>query len=165
MVSSCISVDNKFAYGVKAGSALAVSADIGQVSESHPTVYRLGDVPHEVRWLPAESDTLWMDNNSSYIAMQGVAPEGNSVSYAYYGVPKGTVYLELTSVWEVVPGDLAGSSQVQVMRAPPSKNKLNDVLQAIGNITEWATSPPTLSRIGRAARNMYSVAASVAAIL
>lgn len=147
---------------------------VSDISSTHPTLHRVGEVEHEVRWLPSEADMLFGNiTNTTNDGSGGVAVDGGTnISMAFFGVPPGSCYWEVTAVWEVIPAEVLSTNvkgaMVQTMRVAPSRNKLNDVLQAIGDLTAWATSPKVVAGFMggvKIANNMVKYGAAMGALL
>jgi hypothetical protein len=165
-VATNISESSPLGLGTVAGYPTTTTPSVVNATQVFPSLRRLGEVAHEVRWLPAENDAFWFDVGSSFDGgLQSAGVEGNSIAMGFFGVPPGSCYWEATLVFEVMPsvivaGGTAGSL-VQVMRAPPSRNTLNQVLQAIDNVTDWATGMggQKLLQVGRGVYNLASAVA------
>jgi hypothetical protein len=117
-----------------------------QLTNSWPKIVRLGECDHEVKFLPSNVDCNFVNLGDPGENPNGAtsSPLGSTIGIAFFGAPAGSVYFELVSVWEVVPATTGGSGYgnglMQVMRAPPTRNTLNDIIRTIGNVTDWATS-------------------------
>jgi len=122
-----------FYDGTEAGTAGPISP-VSTYASTSQTSYRLGETRHEVRWVPNFEDGRFTNDT---VGAGGTFGQGTTIGVMAIGVPAGSIYYEVTSVWEVVP--FFGSGLVSSMMAPPSRNTLNDVIRVIGDIGKWAT--------------------------
>lgn len=139
--------DLPFADGYPVGTSAAVPP-IPTLQTTAQTLYRLGEVAHEVRWVPSFGDGNYVQNSVGGMATD--VELGNAVALSIQGAPAGSIYYEVTSVWEVIP-DVA-SGLVPPEQPPASSNTVNDVLRAIGNIGKFATDPTNQSTVMNVAR-------------
>jgi hypothetical protein len=166
-VSRTIVEDNPLLLGTAGGAASTVPS-VPSLTSSWPTVNNMADGSNfEVRWLPGQADTMWIENVQSAENPGGVpyaVPFGNSVALAFNGVPAGSCYWEITAVLEVIPASEGAGAQtgvVATVSAPRSVNTVNDILRAIGNIVKWATTPETLMRMQSVGRQIVKYAPAV----
>lgn len=103
-----------------------------------PSVRRLGEVVHEVRWVPGFEDQQFIEIAENPSINAAYSP-GSAIVASVYNAPPGSIFYEVYSCWETQPNAQTGG-MVTTVRAPPSRNTLNDVLRTIGNITEFATA-------------------------
>lgn len=158
LVGTHITTDPPTRSGTPTGAAGTYATTQALFSTCN-TVKRLGTTQHEVRWMPAIGDGNFIDATApsrSYV--------GNAVGISFQGVPAGTITMELTAVYEVVPNAVSGL--VNPIIAPTSRNSLNDVLRGVGDVARWATDPTNFRPVGQllygAARLTAKVAPSVA---
>lgn len=167
IVGHVITNDPPFTAGTPGGTASSDLATVSAYLQGCQTTYRLGEANHEVRWAPAFEDGEFQENTPG---IGNLLRTGNAIGFVITGYPKGTVYAELTAVWEVIPD--TGSGLVPPVMVPSSNNTVNQVLRTIGDIGRWATDPnvqrgvyniaKTAVGVGRA---MYAAAPSVAGLL
>lgn len=143
IVGHIMTNDPPFLDGTPGGTA-GVVPNCFLLRASAQTVYRLGEAAHEVRWLPANEDGNFIEDP---IATYNT---GNAVGFAVTGAAPGSIYYEVTAVWEVVPP--VATNMVPSLTAPPSSNTVNDVLRAIGNVGKWATDPGNASFLRKVAQ-------------
>jgi hypothetical protein len=94
-----------------------------------PSMHRLGEVIHEVKFVPTISDEVM--TTSSYV--QGA----NVLTLAFTNIPANSLQIEVTGVYEVEAID----SQAIVNNVPPtSANTQNHVLSSLGPAMQWAYS-------------------------
>lgn len=136
IVGHIMTNDPPFLNGIPGGTATTLP-NCFAVRANAQTVYRLGEAAHEVRWLPTFEDGNFIEDP---IATYNT---GNSIGFVVTGAPEGSIYYEVTAVWEVIPA--TGSNLVPSLAPPPSNNTLNDVLRAIGDVGKWATDPQNFS--------------------
>lgn len=143
IVGQIMTNDPPFLDGTPAGVAGAVP-NCFALRASAQTVYRLGEAAHEVRWLPTNEDGNFIEDP---IVNYNT---GNAVGFAVTGAAAGTIYYEVTAVWEVVPP--VATNIVPSLTAPPSYNTVNDVLRTIGDVGKWATDPSNASFLRKVAQ-------------
>jgi hypothetical protein len=169
-VSRTIVEDCPYLGGTPTGYSITTPS-IPQLTSSWPTVNNMADsTSFEVRWLPGQADTMWIENQNS-VEVPGAPgpnysiPFGNAVGLAFNNVFVGSCYFEITAVWEVVPASSGatalGNGLVATVQAPRSVNTVNDILRAIGNITKWATTPEMMSRIRNVGSQIVKYAPAV----
>lgn len=101
-----------------------------------PNVSRLGEVIHEVKWVPGFNDQAFVA--VAEVTSTQVYPQaGTAIVAAVLNAPPGSIQYEVLSCWEATP-NLQGGGIVSTVAAPKSRNTLNDILRAIGNITDFA---------------------------
>ncbi len=151
--------DPVFKGGYPAGLAAAVSP-ISTLQTTAQTLYRLGETKHEVRWVPSFNDGGYIQNAAGAGLYDN--RDGNAVAMSVQGAPAGSIYYEVTAVWEVIPDSSSGL--VPPEQAPRSSNTVNDVLRAIGDVAKFATDPTnrgTIYNIGRVAMGAGRVISSM----
>lgn len=117
----------------------------GQVSVASPDylsqsgmISRLGEVVHEVRWIPSEEDEGWhMTTDFAAVGVSYVR-DTSAVNVVVSGAPPLSLAIELTAVYEVMGG--GAQSYSNAVAAPPSRNTLAEVLRALGPPIKWAFS-------------------------
>lgn len=127
-------------------------APVGDFIYSFPSIHRVGEVKHEVRWVPTQVNDLDFVPNTA--TMVSGSPEfeinGGAIQVGVTGAYPGTITYEVIIVWEVQYGNDDGpSGLVSSVRVDRSRNTMKDVLQALGDLTKWATDPDTASRFKR----------------
>lgn len=143
IVGHIMTNDPPFLDGTPAGVASTVP-NCFALRASAQTVYRLGEAAHEVRWLPTFEDGSFIEDP---IVTYNT---GNAVGFVVTGATAGTIYYEVTAVWEVVPN--TGTNVMPSMAPPPSNSTVNDVLRAIGDVGKWATDPGNASFLRKVAQ-------------
>lgn len=128
--------DAPFLNGYPAGST-TTTYTVAQMQTTAQTLYRLGESDHEVRWVPSFEDGTYV-NNGPGTGLAG-SRTGNAVALSVQGAPAGSIYYEVTAVWEVIPPPVGGL--IPPEQPPRSSNTLNDVLRVVGNIGKFATDP------------------------
>lgn len=124
--------------GTNAGVSVSTpAAAIIQVAQPH--VERLGEVLHEVRWVPAFEDQNFVDLYTYPNAPNNFAPvTGSAIVASVVGAPAGQFQFEVITCWEACP--TAAGGVVTSMSAPRSSNTLNEILRVIGNVTDFAVN-------------------------
>lgn len=103
-----------------------------------PSVRRLGEVAHEVRWVPGFEDQQFVEIQENPETSASYTP-GSAIVASVYNAPPGSIMYEVYTCWETQPNAQVGG-MVATVRAPPSRNTLNEVLRTIGNITDFAVN-------------------------
>lgn len=101
-----------------------------------PSVSRLGELHHEVKWVPASADQDMSPSNLQ--TFENVVPH-SSVAVILRGIPAGSVQLEFTMAYEQ-EGEIlsSGTGNITTVSPPTSRNSLNDVLRVLGPVSNWA---------------------------
>lgn len=148
-----------FVDGASGGNP-GITCKVTEMQTTANLTARLGDMPHEVRWVPdfENQDFVLTDNTSS---AYGTA--GNVCAISVVGAPAGSLSFEITAVYEVMPDATLGV--VNPEQPPPSSNTLNDVLRTIGNVARFATDPSFVSRAVGYVKSAYGMYSQVAANL
>lgn len=95
-----------------------------------PVVQRLGEVEHEIKWVPADTDELYLNTASSVLSAVG-----GTLSVIITGAPASSVFFETTVVYEWLP---FSSLNVSVGAGlPPSTNTTAEVIRSIGPTLRW----------------------------
>lgn len=119
-----------------------------------PVINRVGEVNHEVRFVPYTPDQLFAATGAAFNAAQ------STLNVCFTGLPAGTLQLEVTAVYEF--DYLVGGVISSV--PPASSNTLSQVLRSLGSVSQWAFGHvvvPTLKAAKHAA--MQTLASSAAA--
>jgi hypothetical protein len=119
-------------------------------------VTRLGVEPHEIRWLPSETDGKWLSLTQPATSISQWDYGGNSISLVLSGCTQGRVAIEITFVWEWTPAAQQINGGIPPVVRPPLGFTLNDVLSRIGDVVQFATSPATVGNIARVAQGVYN---------
>jgi len=113
---------------VSAASSAAVDV------AASPFVARLGEVQHEVKFVPAAGDELFSNVTSLAVGADSAEMSKSVLAVAFQGVPSGTLQLEITAVMELE----ATSDGVLNTIVPSSRFTTNHVLQSLGDAASWA---------------------------
>lgn len=95
-----------------------------------PLLNRVGEVQHEVKFVPGIGDEL-------FTTVQGpdaVTKTTGSFGFTFQGIPDGTLQVEVTAIYEIE--DTNGNIGTAV--SPASRNTTNNVLAALGPPSRWA---------------------------
>lgn len=104
-----------------------------------PFVRRLGEVQHEVKWVPSNNDEDFQTNSPTGGAdTTSNMYAGNTLHVLTNNTPTGNVMIEFTAIYELAVNIAGVSGLVNTMVPPPSSNTLNDVLRFLGPPSEWA---------------------------
>lgn len=90
----------------------------------------------EVKWAPTEQDSHWIPSTDESYPLSPQA--GNSLTVAFSGVPAGSLRLEVTTVWEWQPAEELTAGLVTSAKGPASRNHINEILYALGEIGKFA---------------------------
>lgn len=131
----------------------------GQVSTNDeqltgcPLLNRLGEIQHEVKFVPGTGDELFTGNFGGTVVP--VNTHG-SFGFTYSDVPTLSIQIEITAIIEIEP---RGSMVVNSV-APTSRNTVNNVLSALGPPARWAyghiVAPTVRAVAGAAMQTMTS---------
>lgn len=110
--------------------------NVDTLNREIPSVNRLGEMIHEVKWVPGFNDQEFV-NLSTNPSQQDAYTPGSAILATVQNAPAGTILYEIVSCWETQP-NAQQNGLVATVRAPESANTLNDVLRAIGNVTDFA---------------------------
>lgn len=116
-----------------------------------PFTNRVGEVMHEVKFVPNEGD-------EKFAAFGSAATKDNStIAITYRGVPAATLVFEITAVYEVesVAPD-GGSGMVINSTLPPTGNTINQVLRSLGPVSNWAYTNVVVPTIKATATRMMA---------
>lgn len=93
----------------------------------------------EVKWVPNEADATWwpaLPNGEEDTT--AVAGTGNSMTIVFTNVPAGSLRIELTTVYEWQPSEEVSAGLVTTAKGPSSRNHLNEILAALGDLSQFA---------------------------
>lgn len=107
------------------------------VQQEMPSVRRLGDCIHEVKWVPGFEDQQFIELSDND-TRPGYVP-GAAIVASVSNAPAGSIRYEVYSCWETTPNAQYGGMVVS-LKAPQSRSTLNDVLRTIDNITDFAVN-------------------------
>lgn len=122
------------------------------------TVARLGSVAHEIRWLPGLSDGEF-SSSASGDDKSWSQEGGGSIQVVITGMPAGTAMLEFISVYEWQPAEESSPGLRSTMEGPRSRNHLNEILSAVGDVGKWAVGGPVAGALPVIMRTMAQAAA------
>lgn len=120
-----------------------------------PLLNRVGEVQHEVKFVPGTGDELFTGNFGGPI---GPLNTHGSFGFTFSDVPTLTLQIEVTAIIEIE----ARESMVVNSVAPTSRNTVNNVLSALGPPARWAYGhvvAPTIRAAAGAA--MQTIASGV----
>lgn len=117
------------------GPGIVTGQPLSTFLHSFPVANRLGEVVHEVKFVPLPGD-------EQFQSFPGTSANGDCgcLAFAYSGIPAGTIQVEVTAVYEY---EFTGSTNDGVISStipPASGNTLNQVLRTLGPATNWAYS-------------------------
>lgn len=93
-----------------------------------PVIHRLGEVLHEAKYIPGDSDEVFNENLQPSTAY-------STIMVVYRGVPATSIQIETTAIYEIEVND----ENMPVTGVPsPSSNTLNQVLKSLGPAINWA---------------------------
>lgn len=140
-IAACVKVryvgpeaDRKGVVSLSVGPPLFSPGDTtlaAQAQNGCPMVARLGEVSHEVKWVPSAADEEFHP-----AAGAAVQPRSSCMNVVYAGVPASSLQLEITACYEL-EGNASGGAPVTATM-PPSSNTTNQVLQTLGDVASWA---------------------------
>jgi hypothetical protein len=93
---------------------------------------------YEVKWAPCEGDSAWWPKMPDESEIVGVSNTGNSMTVAFTGVPAGSLRLEYTTIYEWQPSEEVSQGLVTSAKGPSSRNHINEILYALGEIGKFA---------------------------
>lgn len=117
-----------------------------------PLINRVGEVQHEVKFVPGTGDELFTGNFGGAIASYNTL---GSVGFTFADIPTLTLQVEITAIIELEPKTAMVVNSVPT----PSRNTLNNVLAALGPPTRWAYGhvvAPTVRAMAGAAMQTIS---------
>lgn len=117
-----------------------------------PLINRVGEVQHEVKFVPGTGDELFTGNFGGFVASYNTL---GSVGFTFADVQTLTLQVEITAIIELEPK----TSMVVNSVPTPSRNTLNNVLSALGPPTRWAYGhvvAPTIRAVAGAAMQTIS---------
>lgn len=127
---------------------------IGTMLQQCPHIARLGEVAHEVKWLPSAEDE---DTGNPQGSAYGRQYDGSNATVVLSHVPAGTVMMEVTAVYEL---ENQGGDFVSTYIQPSTGNTLSQVLRSLGPVATWAYNnyalPVMKSAVTNVARTVIS---------
>lgn len=100
---------------------------------------RMGEVIHECKWAPGPGDERFRTFASVPEDVGTNENAGTSVVVAIAGAAPASFYLEIMYVYEWQPArEVAGSRQISDVVAPASRNNMNEIVSALGDLGKWA---------------------------
>jgi len=112
-----------------------------QWSTSAPYSRRMGEVQHEIKWVPSAEDEMFTvpDGGGDEGPLSAREGEHNSLTTVVVNAEPGTYYLELVIVYEWQPREEhAGDRIVSTLAKPASRVPIQEILQKLGDISKWA---------------------------
>lgn len=119
-----------------AGEPIAGTASTWLATTAHTE--RIGQREMEYRWLPGPGDENFRTTGGEELATGEV--NGGGIQIIISGITPATVRITLVSVWEWQPEQEQNTGLVTQNKVPASRNSLNDVLRAIGDVGQFAVS-------------------------
>lgn len=117
-----------------------------------PLLNRVGEVQHEVKFVPGTADELFTGNWGAPISVLNTM---GSFGFTFSDVPTLTMQIEVTAIIELEPRENMVINSV----APTSRNTTNNVLAALGPPAKWAYGhivAPTIRAVAGAAMQTVS---------
>lgn len=117
-----------------------------------PLLNRVGEVQHEVKFVPGTGDELFTGNFGGAVAAYNTL---GSCGFTFVDVQTLTLQVEITAIIELEPKTAMVVNSVPT----PSRNTLNNVLSALGPPTRWAYGhvvAPTVRAVAGAAMQTIS---------
>lgn len=135
-----------------------------------PVVHRVGEVQHEVKFVPNCSDELFVTPSIQGVQL-GITNGNSSLMVVYRGTPAQTIQFEVTAVYEMEEAGSSGNTVITSVM-PSSSVTLNQLLRGLGPVANWAYSnmvAPTIRSLAGKANstfisNVAAVSRAVAAI-
>nr|UHS72335.1 MAG: hypothetical protein 2 [Tombusviridae sp.] len=123
-----------------AGEAIAGAATNWITAAAHTE--RIGQRDTEYRWVPGPGDESFRIPVLTSEEQSSGENSGNAIQVAITGMPPGTVQLHLVSIWEWQPQEegTGNSSLVAINKGPSSRNNLNEILRALGDLGKFAAN-------------------------